>query len=140
MSRLFMRAALPAIVSIVMLGVARESASQARAAGPEAFRRSQAESLRFKKEARRGFGAEFQMHSLDKCAPAQCRCTRIEKRTILVPVWLTECRRIPATEIRQEEREREFVVYKDVPEVVQKTRTVTVMEKVVRPRQKSTRS
>ena len=140
MSRLFMRAALTAIVSIVMLGVARESASQARAAGPEAFRRSKAESLRFKKEPRRGFGAEFLISPLDKCLSAPCPCTRIEKRTILVPVWLTECRRIPATEIRHEEREREFVVYKDVPEVVQKTRTVTVMERVVRPRKKSTRS
>jgi hypothetical protein len=65
---------------------------------------------------------------LPVCAP----CVKTEQRTVLVPQWVTECRKVPTTEIRHVEREREVIVYKDVPETVQRTRTRTVLERQVR--------
>jgi hypothetical protein len=62
------------------------------------------------------------------CAP----CFRTERRTVLVPQMVTETREIPTTEIRPEEREREVIVHRRVPETVQRTRTFTVMEPQVR--------
>src|ERR1700723_3874710 len=59
------------------------------------------------------------------CASCAPPCPRYEQRTVLVPVWVTECKKVPATEIRHEQRDREIVTYKDVPETVAKTRTVT---------------
>jgi hypothetical protein len=58
--------------------------------------------------------------------------TRTEHRTVLVPFYVTEYKKIPQTEIRHEERAREIVCYKDVPETVQRTRTVPYVEKEVR--------
>lgn len=69
--------------------------------------------------------------------PVCASCVRTEQRTDLVPQWVTECRKIPTTEIRREEREREVIVYKEVPEAVQRTRTITVLERQVRSHQET---
>ncbi len=67
------------------------------------------------------------------CAP----CVGTLRRTVLVPRLVTEARRVPITELRHEERQREVIVYKDVPETVQRTRTITVLEPQVRSHQET---
>jgi|HubBroStandDraft_6_1064221.scaffolds.fasta_scaffold02609_2 hypothetical protein len=127
MSRKVLAVALSAI--ILMLTTCADSTSRAAAAGPEA--------LSHRKSLKPHFGREYRdreskicVHPVAVCAPAPC--TRIEKRTVFVPQWVTECKQIPTTEIRHEERDREIITYKDVPEIVQKTRMITVMEHEVR--------
>jgi len=99
----------PAIVVASALYITNTSASQSFAGGPAPF-------------------------CAPSCAPAPicAPCVRTEQRTILVPQTVIECRQVPTTEIRREERAREVIVYRDVPETVQRTRIRTVLEPRVR--------
>lgn len=126
MSRKTLATVLSTIALTLMVCAAADSASRASAAemGQPQFRHT-----RFEKETRR-FDPKYGFRPIE-VAPA-IPCPRIEQRTVLVPVWETECKKVPTTEIRHEVREKEVVCYKDVPETVQRTRTVTIMEKVVR--------
>jgi hypothetical protein len=111
MSRKSFTVALPAIIFALTLCTTNSSASRAFAGGLETECRERP----------------------PICAP----CVRTEQRTVLVPQWVTECRTVPSTEIRREERDREVIVYKDVPETVQRTRTYTVLERQVRSHQET---
>ena len=126
-----------AIALTFLVLTAGDSTSSAAAATPE-MGKPKFKHARFEKEIRRPEGKYGFCPSNVTPPPAcscPCPCPRIEQRTVLVPQWVTECKKVPATEIRHEERDREIVTYKDAPETVARTRTVTVMERQVRSHQ-----
>ena len=59
---------------------------------------------------------------------------RTERRTVMVPEVVTQNRTIERTVLKKECREKEVTVLRRVPETVERTRTCTVMEPVVRTR------
>ncbi len=128
MSRRVLAVALSAIVFSLMLCTSVNSSSRAAAAGLETAGQQKPAKPHLEKEHR-----DYARMKLNQVvAPSPEPCVRIERRTVLVPQWITECKKIPTTEIRREERDREVITYKDVPEIVQRTRTITVMERQVR--------
>jgi hypothetical protein len=130
MSRKFLALASSAIALTLIICAAGDSTSRAAATGSETgqpkFRQA-----RFETESRR-FEPKYGFRPIETAPPTPHPYTRIEQRTVLVPQWVTEHKQVPTTEIRHEEREREIVCYKDVPETVKRTRTVTFTEKEVR--------
>jgi YTV protein len=129
MSRKISAIAFPVIALTLTVCVAAGSASRAAAAGPETDK-PQFNHTRFERESRR-FEPRYGYRPIET-APPTYPYTRIEKRTVLVPEWVTEHKQVPTTEIRHEVRDKEIVCYKDVPETVQHTRTVTYTERQVR--------
>jgi hypothetical protein len=129
MSRKLLAVASSAITLTVIICAADGSSSRAAAAGSETGQ-SKIRHARFEKEARR-FEPGYGFRPIEVVPPSY-PSTRIEPHVVLVPQWVTEYKQVPTTEIRHEEREREIVSYKDVPETVTRTRTVTVVEQKVR--------
>ena len=129
MSRKFLAVASSAVALTLIICAVDESTAHAAAAGSRnGATKNQARAI--EKESRR-FERGYGLRPI-KVVPPSYPSTRIEQRTVLVPQWVTEFKQVPTTEIRHEEREREIVCYKDVPETVKHTRTVTVLEKQVR--------
>jgi YTV protein len=138
MFRKILTVALPAIVVALTLCTTDNSASSTFAGGLETDgrRRLTPDHPGIVRKSRGPAPAPavgYAPAQLPVCAP----CVRTEQRTVLVPELVTEYRKVPATEIRREEREREVIVYKDVPETVQRTRTFTVLERQVRSHQET---
>jgi YTV len=131
MSRRFLAMAASAIAITLIIGVAGESTSRAATTGPETGS-SKFKHARFENESRR-FEPKYGFRPIEVAPPCPVPC--VEKRTVMVPEYVIEHKQVPTTEIRHEERDREIVTYKDVPEVIHRTRTITVMEQVLRPRE-----
>jgi len=129
MSRKLFALASSAIALTFIFCTAAESTSRALAAGSET---KQPEFKPSSFEPGRRFEPKSGYRPIETAPPAPYSYTHIEHRTVLVPQWVTEHKQVPTTEIRHEERDREIVTYKDVPETVQRTRTVTYSEKQVR--------
>jgi uncharacterized protein YlxP (DUF503 family) len=129
MSRNRFAVASSAITLMLIVCTAVESTSRAVAAGSET---SQPEFKRSGFDKGRRFDSKSGYRPGEVGPHSAYPYTRIEERTVLVPVWVTEHKTVPTTEIRHEERAREIVSYKDVPETVTRTRTVTYVEKQVR--------
>ncbi|RMF59604.1 MAG: hypothetical protein D6743_16055 [Calditrichaeota bacterium] len=60
------------------------------------------------------------------CGPPPCGPSYVE-RTVCVPQWVVEKRKVVCTEYRKEQREYKYTVYRCVPETKQVTRQYTVM-------------
>ena len=128
MSRKLFAFASSAIALTFIFCTAAESTSRALADGSQPRPEFKPSSV----EPGRRFEPQSGYRPIVTAPPAPYSYTHIEHRTVLVPQWVTEHKQVPTTEIRHEERDREIVTYKDVPETVQRTRTVTYSEKQVR--------
>ena len=75
------------------------------------------------------------------CSPCQvvytatpCQPYRLVERTVMVPHWVTEKRKVKTVECRAEERERTVTFYEEVPETRKVTKHYTVMVEQKRTR------
>ena len=57
-------------------------------------------------------------------------CRTVE-RTVMVPTWVTETRKVSVTEYRQVQRECKFIVNEMVPHIEKKTCNFTVYERQI---------
>src|SRR5205085_1873874 len=61
------------------------------------------------------------------CSSAPCQAYEVVEKTVLVPTWVTETRRVKVTEYRTEQRQRTVTVCRQVPQTRDVTETYTVM-------------